>query len=147
MSVVLDTNIYIGYKAELRTSRTSRGVLVCTVVVHELIAGAADETAKKALLLLKEQADKSGRLITPTAEDWIEAGKVLYALRHGLKSRRKGKTPSIPAPEVQRITRDVLVARTARRHRAAIVTNNVKDYEQIARFCAVRVISGKDYFG
>ncbi len=147
MSVAFDTDIYISYKADYRTSRLKRGVLLCTVVAHELIGGAADETSKKFLLALKEEAEKDGRLITPNAEDWIEAGKVLYALRHGLKSRAKGKTPAIPAAEVQRITRDTLIARTVRRHKALLVTNNIGDYEQIKRFCAVRVESGKDYFG
>ncbi len=147
MSIVYDTDVTIAYKIDYQTPRVMRGVLLCTVVIHELIGGAPDVAARNAMIALKEAADKQDRLITPNAEDWIEAGSVLYALRHGLKSRAKGKTPSIPATEVQRITRDVLIARTIRRHRAVLVTNNIGDYERIARFCRVRVESGKVHFG
>lgn len=147
MSVVYDTDVSIAYKLFDSPPRHPRGALVSVVVMHELIGGAADETVKQALIAVKEFAAKQDRLITPSAEDWIEAAKVLYALRHGLKSRAKGKTPSIPAAEVQRITRDALIARTVRRHRATLITNNLSDYEQIARFCRVRVESGKIHFG
>ena len=97
--------------------------------------------------MLGKLAAKQDRLITPDVEDWIEAGKVLYALRHGLKSRAKGKTPAIPAAEVQRITRDTLIARTVRRHQATLVTNNTADYKQIARFCRVQIERGATHFG
>ena len=108
--------------------------------------GAADRAIIEAYRAFKVEANKSGRLLTPTTEDWWEAGRILFALRQGLKSQAKGRTPSIPVHEVQRITRDVLIARTVRRAKAVLVTDNIKDFEQIARFCVVRVISGKDYF-
>lgn len=147
MSVVYDTDIYIAYRNDPRTSRTDRGVLLCTVVLHELIGGAPDVAARDALAILGKLAAKQNRLITPDAEDWTEAGRVLYALRHGLKSRAKGKTPAISAAEVQRITRDTLIARTVRRHKATLVTNNTGDYRQIARFCRVQIESGATHFG
>lgn len=147
MSIVYDTDIHIAYRNDPRTSRIERGVLLCTVVLHELIGGAADRRTRDALVILKKLAESQNRLITPDADDWIEAGKVLYALRHGLKSRAGGKTPAIPAAEVQRITRDTLIARTTRRHRATLITNNLSDYKQIARFCRLQVESGKIHFG
>lgn len=42
--------------------------------------------------------------------------------------------------------RDVLIARTARRAGAAVVTDNVKDFHRINRFCRVKIISGDEYF-
>ncbi|HYX42577.1 MAG TPA: hypothetical protein VE821_12805 [Pyrinomonadaceae bacterium] len=143
MSVVFDTNIYIGYKAP----RQLRGALLSVVVLHELVAGAADKMELQALRLFKVEAERAGRLLTPTNEDWWEAGRVLYALRHGLKSRAGGRTPALPAAEVQRIMRDVLIARTVRRAGAALITDNLADFKRIARFCAVRVVSGKEFFG
>jgi predicted nucleic acid-binding protein len=142
MSVIFDTNIHIGYKVPL----TLHGTLVSMVVLHELVGGAPDRSVVEAYRAFKVEANKSGRLLTPTMEDWWEAGRVLYALRQGLKSQSKGRTPSLPVNEVQRIIRDVLIARTVRRAQSILVTDNIKDFEQIARFCAVRVISGKDFF-
>ena len=70
----------------------------------------------------------------------------LNSLLRGLKSRRSGLTPKLPATEKQRIIRDVLIARTARRAGALLITDNVKDFKLIARFCAVRTMTGKRYF-
>ena len=142
MSIALDTNIYIAYKVP----RIPRGTLVSAVVLHELVAGAADKSALQALHKVRIEADREGRLLTPTMEDWWEAGKVLYALRHGLKSRAGGRTPALPAAEVQRITRDVLLARTVRRAGATLVTDNLSDFRRIARYCAVRIVSGREFF-
>lgn len=58
-----------------------------------------------------------------------------------------GLTPKLAAAEKQRIIRDVLIARTAKRAGALLVTDNLGDFKTIRRFCAVRVISGKNYFG
>jgi predicted nucleic acid-binding protein len=57
-----------------------------------------------------------------------------------------GLTPKLPAAEKQRIIRDVLIARTARRAGALLVTDNLKDFKLIARFCAVRAMAGRRYF-
>jgi predicted nucleic acid-binding protein len=55
-------------------------------------------------------------------------------------------TPKLPGAQIQRIIRDVLIARTARRAGALLVTDNVKDFKMIARFCAVRTVPGEQYF-
>lgn len=78
--------------------------------------------------------------------DWWEAGKILYRLRQGKKSRAKGVTPKLPTAQVQRIMRDTMIARTVKRANATLITDNVKDFEQIKSFCDVKIISGKDYF-
>ena len=59
--------------------------------------------------------EKKGTLLVPSGEDWWLAGKVLNSLLRGLKSKAGGKTPRLPADEKQRIIRDVLIARTAKR--------------------------------
>jgi hypothetical protein len=50
------------------------------------------------------------------------------------------------ADQKYRITYDVLIARTAKRLGVTVVTDNIKDFEAIQRFCHVRLISGDDYF-
>jgi hypothetical protein len=97
--------------------------------------------------LPRKLAERDETLLVPTGEDWWLAGKVLNSLQRGRASRRTGRIPPMPAAEIQRITRDVLIARTVRREGALLVTQNVADFELIRRFCAVRVQSGRDYFG
>ena len=90
---------------------------------------------------------EEGSLLVPTGEDWWLAGKILNSLLRGLKSRRGGLTPKLPAAEKQRIIRDVLIARTVRRAGALLVTDNVSDFKLIARFCAARTVTGRKFFG
>ena len=45
----------------------------------------------------------------------------------------------IPKDEQQRLLRDVLIARSAKRVNAAVVTYNRGDFEKITRFCNVRL--------
>lgn len=64
----------------------------------------------------------------------------------GLKSRRGGKTPKLPDSEKHRSISDVLIATTARRAGVIVVTDNLKDFERIRPYCAVKVTSGKEFF-
>jgi len=116
------------------------------VVLQELVAGAQDEAELKALAVARREYEKSERLLIPTAEDWWLVGKVIYALQKGLKSQRGGLTPKMSADQKYRITHDVLIARTAKRVGVTVVTDNVKDFEAIQRFCNVRLVSGDNYF-
>ena len=73
-------------------------------------------------------------------------GKSSTIWLRGMKSKRAGRAPRLHPQEKQRIIRDVLIARTARRAGALLVTNNLGDFEMIQRFCNVRVKSGADFF-
>ena len=141
--VCYDTSIYIAY----RPAELPAGSRMSAVVVMELTAGARDDEGVKNWERYRKLAEKEERLLVPTGEDWWLAGKVLNSLQRGRRSRRTGRIPPMQAAEVQRITRDVLIARTVRREGALLVTQNLSDFEQIRRFCAVRVQSGRDYFG
>lgn len=140
--VTYDTSIFIAYKpAELPA-----GFLMSAVVLQELTAGAVDKSDVQRWDASRRAHEKEGTLLVPTGEDWWLAGKVLNSLLRGLKSRQGGLTPKLPAAEKQRIIRDVLIARTARRAGALLVTDNLKDFKLIARFCAVRATAGRQYF-
>jgi predicted nucleic acid-binding protein len=131
---VVDTNVVIQHGMS-----TLRGV-VSAVVIQELTAGAEDTAEVRRLGTVRAEAEDDGVLLTPDGEDWWFAGKVLHALRHGLRSHRKGPTPAIPKEEQQRLLRDVLIARSAKRINASVVTYNASDFEKIGRFCNVRVV-------
>lgn len=143
MRHVFDTDIYIKYRPPINL----RGLLFSAIVLHELVAGAADDSEIQFAEIIRFKGNSENRILTPTMVDWWEAGKILYRLRQGKKSRAKGVTPKLPTAEVQRIMRDTMIARTVKRANAALVTDNVKDFERIRSFCDVKIISGKDYFG
>jgi len=140
--IVFDTNIWIGYQP--RT--LPRSLHMSVVVLQERLAGAADATDVKNYEAAKKQYEREGKLLVPTADDWIKAGKVLNSLLRGLKSKRGGKTPRLHPQEKQRIIRDVLIARTVKRVGALLVTDNARDFKMIKRFCNVRTQRGREYF-
>ena len=142
-STLFDSCIYISRKE----IEHSKNILLSAVVLQEMTAGANDKQELKFWEATRKSFEKQNKLLVPNAEDWWLAGKVLNSLLRGLKSDNKGKTPKLLPTEKHRIIRDVLIARTAKRENAVLVTDNLKDFELIKRFCNVRVVSGKDFFG
>jgi hypothetical protein len=140
--VTFDTNIFISRKY----AQLPEDFYMSVVVLQELVAGAQDDAELKALAVARREYEKSEKLLIPTAEDWWLVGKVIYALQKGLKSQRGGLTPKMSSDQKYRITHDVLIARTAKRVGVTVVTDNIKDFEAIQRFCNVRLMSGDDYF-
>ena len=133
--VVFDTNIWIAYQP--RT--LPRNLHMSVVVLQERLAGAADATDVKKHEAAKKQYEREGKLLVPTADDWIEAGKVLNSLLRGLKSKAGGKTPRLHHQEKHRIIRDVLIARTVKRVGGLLITDNTRDFKMIKQFCNVRI--------
>lgn len=141
--ITYDTSIFIAYKP----AALPAGFRMSAVVIQELTAGAVDKSEVQRWQAAMRAHEKEGTLLVPTGEDWWLAGKVLNSLPRGLKSRAGGLTPRVPKAEQQRIIRDVLIARTARRAGALVVTDNLSDFEKISHFCAVRLRSGAEHFG
>lgn len=131
---VVDTNVIIQHKMP------SIPGLVSAVVLQELTAGAQNTAEVRRLGSERAEAEGKGVLLTPDGEDWWLAGKVLNALYQGLRSHRRGHTPAISREEQQRLLRDVLIARSAKRTNASLVTYNKGDFDKIRRFCNVRVV-------
>jgi predicted nucleic acid-binding protein len=140
--VVFDTCVFIAYNPDFPAAS-----LLSIVVVQEMMAGAADASQLKEWEATAKKFEKDDRLLVPTKEDWLLAGRVLNSLLRGLKSKHKGKTPKLPASEIQRIIRDVLIARTVKRAGCLLVTDNLNDFKRIKKFCNVRFMSGKEFFG
>lgn len=141
--VILDTCILIAYKPSLY----SKGMRMSAVVLHELTVGSADDSEIRYWESVRKTFEKDDKLIVPNGEDWFIAGKVLNSLQRGRKAANKGKTPKISSDESRRIMRDVLIARTAKRENALLVTDNVADFEKIQSFCKVKIVTGSDFFG
>jgi len=143
--VVFDTSVFIAYKAKL--TAIPQGSLVSIVVIQELMAGALDTSEIKRWEVIAREYEKKKRLLVPTTEDWLRAGRVLNSLLRGLKSKHGGKPPKLHPDDKQRIIRDVLIARTVRRVNGLLVTDNLHDFKRITKFCNVRTQTGREFFG
>jgi predicted nucleic acid-binding protein len=141
--VTIDTNVFIRHDP----AGFPAGFFMSAVVVQELTAGAKDAAAVRAYDHMWKWYEAAGLLLVPTGEDWWIAGKVLNSLLRGLRSHKRGRIPAISKEEQQRLLRDVLIARTARRVNAGVVTENVADFKKIKNFCDVRIIRPAEYLG
>jgi predicted nucleic acid-binding protein len=139
---VIDTNVLIRHPAEAVPGH----VLLSAVVVQEITAGAADDAEARRWGVTLRKYESLNQLLTPDGADWYETGKILNALLRGKRSWRAGHTAAISREEQQRLLRDVLIARSARRVNAAVVTYNAGDFGKIRRFCDVRIIAPAELF-
>lgn len=120
--VLLDTSVYIDYWerglyiSTLEQIRRTFIVRNSSVVLSELYRGAK---TKQALHLVEGLYKLSKPCWTPNGEDWRTAGKILRQVgqKHGWEARR-----------IRDLQNDVLIALTARRYGATILTANQMDF-------------------
>ncbi len=139
---IFDTNIWIAYKP----ARLPSDLIMSAVVMQELVVGASDKSEIKFLAASRRRYEREGKMLVPDSEDWWQAGVIFNSYLRKLKSRAGGKTPRLQQSEKQRIVRDALIAVTAKRAGALVVTDNLVDFEKLKPYCKVKVISGSDYF-
>lgn len=140
--MIWDTNIWIAYKP----IKLPNSLLMSSVVLQELVIGALDSAELKKWAMMRRLFEKENRLLVPTTEDWWQAGKIINALLRGLKSESRGETPRLHPNQKYRIIHDALIAVTAQRLGALVVTDNLADFENIRRYCKVKIKSGKEVF-
>lgn len=141
--VTFDSDVFMRRKP----MKLPAGFYMSAVVIEELAAGARDGSVLKELEAALKDYQKAERLLVPTGEDWFQAGKVIYALQQGAKSKKTGDKPRM-SPDVRtRLINDVLIARTARSAGVAVVTYNVRHFERIRRYCNVKLVDAAEYFG
>jgi len=100
-------------------------VWLSVVVLEELLAGASDQSAKKALAELERDFQGVNRLLVPTQNDWKNTGTILNKIGQKYGFERIGKS---------RLTNDALIALSAARNGLNILTVNAKDFAQISEF-------------
>jgi predicted nucleic acid-binding protein len=116
------------------------------VVLMELIAGAHDESRRKSYEEIFRQYQKSDLLIVPNFDDWLFAARILFLLTHARKRSQRGKLAKLPPGASQRLALDVLIAVSARRWRAQVVTENWADFKAIQRYCNATIIKAAQFF-
>jgi len=115
-------------------------------VFQELVAGAFDRTELKRLESVRKLYEKENKMLVPTSEDYFRAGKIMNSLLHNLKTESGGKIPKLHPNRIQRMFRDTLIAVSVHRIHALLITDNVKDFEAIRRYCKVRIKTGDRFF-
>lgn len=128
---ILDTDIYIGhwehgrYSELLATVQQAFIVRHSAVVLSELRRGARTPLAERLVDSLHRLAAERW---VPTDNDWWEAGRLV---------RRIGDARGWEVAKRREFQNDALIALTARRHGATVVTANRLDFEPLVR--ALRV--------
>ena len=140
-----DTSVIIARKV-LNLKRMPQNFLVSAVVLMELIASTKDLSQRKVYEQLYRQYQKDNLLIVPTAEDWLLASRILFLLTHARKRLHKGKLKQLPPGASQRLALDVLLAVSARRWKAQVVTENWSDFKAIQRYCNTTVVKATQFF-
>ena len=136
-----DTSFIVSYKL----SDLPDNFLLSAVVLLELIASAKDESTLKQYERLRKVYEKDDTLIVPNSEDWLLASKILYWLEQGRKKKAGGKSPPKKRGATQSMALDTLIAVTARRYNAIVVTENWDDFKAIQYYCNVKLMRGKDF--
>lgn len=130
----VDTNLFIrGYRSEVDRKALDAFLRVfapfCVlpaIVAQELLAGV--RSRGEARLLEKNLLTpfaRRGRLLAPSADGWLESGRVLRALvqAEGLELAKVSKA----------FGNDVLLAVTCREYGICVVTENQRDFARIRR--------------
>jgi predicted nucleic acid-binding protein len=116
------------------------------VVMMELIAGAHDGTRRKFYEEIFRQYKKNDLLIVPNEDDWLLTAKILFLLTHTRRHLQKGKLQRLPPGASQRLALDVLIAVSARRWKAQVVTENWTDFKAIQRYCNTTIVKAAQFF-
>ena len=116
------------------------------VVMMELIAGAHDNSRRKFYEEIFRRYEKNDLLIVPNGDDWLFAAKILFLLTHARRHSHAGKLRRLPPGASQRLALDVLIAVSARRWKAQVVTENWSDFKAIQRYCNTTIIKAAQFF-
>ncbi|MGH7616856.1 MAG: PIN domain-containing protein [Gemmatimonadaceae bacterium] len=96
---------------------------LCSVVAHELRAGARGDAAARVDAGLIAPFERRGRVFTPSHAAWKDAGAVLAQL----------VAPSAWRSVTRSFVNDVLLAMACRECGVVLITDNTRDFERIAR--------------
>ena len=140
-----DTSVIISRKlTDFR--QMPENFLMSAVVLMELTAAATDDSRRKYYERSFHQYEEDKLLIVPNLDDWFFTAEILYLLTHARRRSQKGKLRALPPGASQRLALDVLIAVSARRWKAQVVTENWTDFKAIQRYCNATIIKAKNFF-
>jgi predicted nucleic acid-binding protein len=141
MRFVLDTSLYIRILLDARFAETVAPALrrmaprlyLSSVVRAELTQGARGDRGRALVDRLARALERVGRVVTPSHDEWVEAAAV--------QSRIWDSSPTLRS---KRLLHDILLATSARRIGARIVTDDERDFAVIARWVPTERMSSDD---
>ncbi len=132
---IIDSDVYVGhwerglYDAGLQAVRKGFIVRHSAVVLSELRRGARTPRAER----LVEELYRLARIRwEPLAVDWWEAGKLIRDVGDDRRWERRKR---------REFQNDALIALTARRHGATVVTHNRGDFELLTERIGVEIFA------
>src|SRR5690242_3110128 len=137
-----DSSVIIAY----RVRELPRDFVLSAVVIAELTAGAADDSIRKVYEAMRRIFQKENALLIPSDDDWLTASRVLFRLSQSRKKKAGGKSPKLLPGASQRMFLDTLIAVSAKRAGATVVTNNYGDFKAIQYYFQFKLMRGSDFF-
>ena len=134
---ILDTNVYIDhwerglYQDTLESLRRAYIIHHSAVVLSELRRGARGRDAEQLVASLFELATVRWE---PSAADWWEAGRLVRSI---------GNKQTWDIHKRRDFQNDALIALTARRHGATVVTANSSDFELLRSELRISVLPAR----
>lgn len=131
---IIDTNVYIDhwergrYRETLETLRRAYIIRHSAVVLSELRRGARDREAQRLVAALFEIATVRWE---PSVADWWEAGRLVRSI---------GDKRDWDINKRRDFQNDALIALTARRHGATVVTANFSDFDLLRSELRISVL-------
>jgi predicted nucleic acid-binding protein len=132
---IFDTGVYVdhwerGLHTELLQKLTRSFVIrQSAVVLSELRRGARTAGARRLVESLRRIAPE---VWEPTAEDWWVAAEIIRTI---------GDAHDWETSKRREFQNDVLIALTAVRHGASVVTTNTKDFQLLERVLRFRMVA------
>ncbi|HBA39095.1 MAG TPA: hypothetical protein DCZ05_04960 [Deltaproteobacteria bacterium] len=143
MKYLLDTNVYVGaFRSEQKKAQFRQTFFpllpathLSSVVAYELYVNAQDSRSRSLAQEFIRPMERSGRVIAPTFDDWVEASDIVAAV----EQKDRGWRSKLPA-----LLNDILIALCARRIGATLLTYNKNDFQLIQRHkdFSLRVLVG-----
>lgn len=128
---ILDTSVYID---NLRIGRFKQEILdlkfvvrCSAVVLAELSRGARSREMRRFV----DELTKSLRIIAPNEREWVESGRIM---------NRIVAAKGYDVHKTRELHFDVLIALTARRIGAYLITCNVEDFSNIREFVGFNLV-------
>jgi predicted nucleic acid-binding protein len=141
VTFLLDTNVYFALLLDPKTGAERRAAIaraaprthLSSVVLAELLQGARGDLGRARLRRAVATLERTGRLVAPSHADWAAA-----AIAQG---RIWDRAPHL---RTKSVLHDALIASSARRIGATVVTTNVGDFDLIRPHIDHRAISLAD---
>lgn len=124
MNLLVDSSVFIAaahhspYRQLLNEALRRRRLLLSSLVAMEMYAGFKSQAARRAFTELHRNLARAGKIVVPQHEDFLTGGRVLFHL-----SRELGQL------DFRAHFRDGLVAVSAARIGATVVTENGRNFE------------------